>query len=191
MRGKKCLSCKKVFISNSSNGLVCGNVIDKTSCAYKRKLASYRLWYVKNKIDRALYNTMWHKKNSMKVSTRNFTYKRAHREKYNFYVREFARKNPEKMKILWKRREAREKGATGSHTAKEWFTLKIKFAWTCPGCFRREPDIKLTEDHIIPLIIGGSDNIENIQPLCQSCNSSKSKRYVVYHPTLLLAKVSA
>jgi len=78
------------------------------------------------------------------------------------------------------KRRARIIGSGGNHTVGEWETLKAQYNWTCPRCLNKEPDIKLTEDHIIPLSKGGSDNIENIQPLCLKCNMSKFTKIIKY-----------
>lgn len=61
----------------------------------------------------------------------------------------------------------------GTHTFGEWELLKSQYGFRCPSCGENEPKIKLTEDHIIPLSKGGSDRIENVQPLCLSCNCRK------------------
>ena len=43
----------------------------------------------------------------------------------------------------------------------------------CQSCGTQKA---LTIDHIIPLNLGGSNDLSNLQTLCQSCNSSKRDR---------------
>jgi len=83
--------------------------------------------------------------------------------------------------FLEKRRNIKKKGNGGFHTFGDWEKLKAQYNWTCPACKKQEPEIKLSEDHIIPLSKGGSNNIENIQPLCISCNSRKNIKIIKYH----------
>ena len=68
----------------------------------------------------------------------------------------------------------------GSHTFGEWELLLKQYNHTCPCCKKQEPKIKLTRDHIIPLSKGGSDLIENIQPLCITCNIRKYTNIIKY-----------
>jgi len=92
----------------------------------------------------------------------------------------WSKRNKDKILMKVRKRRALKKGAEGSHTLGDWQTLKAQYNWVCPSCKKSEPEIKLTEDHIIPLSKGGSDNIENIQPLCLSCNSRKHVRIKKY-----------
>ena len=43
-----------------------------------------------------------------------------------------------------------------------------------PVCHRKEPKVKFDQDHKIPRVRGGSDDIDNWQPLCVECNNFKS-----------------
>lgn len=95
--------------------------------------------------------------------------------------RKYVKNNPNRIAHLKARRYALEKGAIGSHTLEEWDMLKNSYGNVCAFCGSNE---KLTKDHIIPLSKGGSDFIENIQPLCRSCNSRKHN-HIYENPELL------
>ncbi len=72
---------------------------------------------------------------------------------------------------------ARKIGAIGTHTLKEWEEVKETYLNRCASCKKEKP---LTEDHIVPLSKGGSNLIENIQPLCLNCNSRKGTRLISF-----------
>lgn len=86
--------------------------------------------------------------------------------------------------FLTLRRHASKLKNGGSHTFEDWCKVKALYNFTCPRCHRPEPIITLSQDHIQPLSQGGTDNIDNIQPLCRSCNSIKNASYLYYPPPI-------
>jgi 5-methylcytosine-specific restriction endonuclease McrA len=73
------------------------------------------------------------------------------------------------------RRRALENNVDGSFTKEE---LILKFKECGDACVHCGTEEKLSVDHIVPLKLGGTNYIENIQPLCTPCNSRKGARHV-------------
>lgn len=133
----------------------------------------------KLKMSRSMKGKMVGKKNPAWKGgvSKNKKYRRMMRKKW-------ASENKDFKRFLNLKRLSIKKNAEGSHTFGEWELLKKQYGYTCPCCKKKEPfkgRIKyLTEDHIIPLFKGGSDYIENIQPLCKTCNSAKHTKIIKY-----------
>ncbi len=103
-----------------------------------------------------------------------------HAEERRRYSLEYYKRFPEKSVAATNRHRALKLAAEGSHTEEEWNELKAFYNFKCLRCGMQEPEIKLTRDHVIPLTTGGSDSIDNIQPLCARCNSKKNHKHIDY-----------
>lgn len=114
------------------------------------------------------------------------------RDKKIAYSAEWAAKNPSRVratKSRWKKnhpeqsrkdaakRRATKLGVGGVVTVQEWLSLCAHYDNRCLACGDRKP---LAQDHVIPLSRGGPNTIDNIQPLCKSCNSKKGTRTIDY-----------
>lgn len=75
--------------------------------------------------------------------------------------------------------------AAGSHSEAEWQRLLDTFGQRCAYC--GVTGIRLTRDHIIPLIRGGTHDIGNIVPACAPCNQRKGRMTAVEY----LARLSS
>ena len=82
-----------------------------------------------------------------------------------------------KGRLNRQRYRARLSAAHGSFSQDEWQQLCEQYEYRCACCGEKKP---LTVDHVIPLSRGGSNAIENIQPLCRTCNSSKKDKHIDY-----------
>ena len=63
--------------------------------------------------------------------------------------------------------------AIGTHAKEQWIRLCAKYDFKCCRCNSEVIGGIPTKDHIIPITSGGSDLIDNLQPLCRECNTSK------------------
>lgn len=59
---------------------------------------------------------------------------------------------------------------SSNFTWQEWYYVLASYDFQCAFCLNEWP---LQPDHIIGLAQGGSNIIDNIQPLCPSCNATK------------------
>lgn len=108
------------------------------------------------------------------------------REYKRTYLRKRYRENTEhkrkqigySMRALHARR-ARKQNQGGSYTAQEWRDLCARYDHRCLCCGEQK---RLTIDHVLPISLGGSNSIDNIQPLCLACNLRKHAKHVDYRP---------
>lgn len=128
-----------------------------------------REWLKKNKGKSAVYKSRWKAKHPDKARAKRKRYYERHKDKW---------------KIREARRRAHKIGRSSSLSYEEWGGLLRKYDYRCLCCGKKEPEITLTLDHIIPIFMGGTSDIDNIQPLCSPCNKKKGKKIIDYRKVI-------
>lgn len=132
---------------------------------------------------RDAYNHRYYHQNRERCDQYNREYRRRHwnewlRAMATDQARRWRHANPDKVAAKDARRNAREKTSVGSFTREEFVALCERFGNRCVCCGVQ--DAMLVPDHIVPLAKGGCSYIENIQPLCRSCNCKKHVKVIDY-----------
>jgi len=200
-----CKICKKEFIKKHFNQKYCSPECkykakrisqDKYKKTEKGK-QSYLRWsksLFKKRIDIKYRKTEKAKKVAV-IRTKRFLEKHPeYKEKNKIYYQRWAEKignkkcqeivnragrkygKTEKGKIARKNGKAKRRSYleyAGKFTLQEWEDKLKEFNYKCAFCGQKG---KLESDHIIPISKGGENTINNIQPLCRSCNAKKNSK---------------
>lgn len=100
-------------------------------------------------------------------------YSEINKEKLKLYWQKYRKDNKEHRKILAHKRNAKIKQLPNNFTKNDWEFCKSYFDYKCAYCGK---DRNLTQDHFIPLNLGGGYIKENIIAVCINCNSSKKRQ---------------
>jgi 5-methylcytosine-specific restriction endonuclease McrA len=111
-----------------------------------------------------------------KIATYRYQTDEEYRKEYRRKQREWAAKNKYKRYQYDRVRYIKKMGTPVEDqlTEEQWEKIKADCNYTCSYC--GASDVKLTQDHFIPISKGGLHTANNIVPSCVSCNSSKQAR---------------
>jgi 5-methylcytosine-specific restriction endonuclease McrA len=133
----------------------------------------------KEKERRSKYGKEYYKNNREKVLKREALRYRKNPDLVKQRVKQWCAINKDKVREQSRIKRVRKASSFGSHTIKEFYQVCEEFNWECCYCGERLVKRSATEDHVIPLVKGGTDLINNIVPACRSCNSSKQDQDLI------------
>lgn len=70
------------------------------------------------------------------------------------------------------KRKRNKRNPTGRIRVSEWMLVLAQHNYSCASC-QRQGRQHLTMDHVRSLVNGGTNTVDNIQPLCVQCHESK------------------
>ena len=110
----------------------------------------------------------------------NKRYYRQNSDAMRQYQKDYRIRERDKTRHMWRVTKLRRRKVEVNITLEQWKKIVDFYCPNnqCPACGRILDDGtdtgRLSMDHVIPMNMGGTTDPGNIQPLCQSCNASKS-----------------
>lgn len=178
--GKSCISCVK----QSKNEIL----LEVRKCKNREYTKKWRANKERPLFSKRELTKIWRKENSEELERQRkarriesaLKWRSKNLDKQKESSRNWCKRNVDKCRTRAQNRRARKKNAIGRFCTKHIHDLYVKQKILCAACpadlFEYPPHI----DHIMPLVLGGSNWPSNIQLLCPACNLSKNAK----HPKL-------
>lgn len=163
------------------------------NCKKEYMVGYHQQWYAKNKERRLKQKIDYYYKNKDEASQRSKRYRKKNREKIAKHCREYRNKNKDKIRKKSKEyrqnnkdkikrslrlRRLKRRVLFEDFTIEEWRQKVEQTKGICPRCNRLySKGYGITMDHNPPISKaqpGFHYKIDNVQPMCCSCNCSKS-----------------
>lgn len=125
--------------------------------------------------ERRLYARRYREANSAKVREDNRRYYADHVDELRQYALEWAKEHPEQRRLSKHRRRASEHGSSGTHTADDIRSQRKRQKGRCFWCHAKLDAYHV--DHVMPLVLRGSNGPENLVIACPACNMSKGAKH--------------
>jgi len=137
-----------------------------------------KIWRQNN--SRTEYYKKYSATNKESIALRHKAYRGTNKDKIAVSNKQWIIKNRDNVNNRNQKRRASVSNTDNSYTVEQWTQCKEQFNNSCAYCGR---ELKLTREHFTPLLNGGEYTINNIIPVCSSCNSSKgAKDFFTWFP---------
>lgn len=186
-RGNACIECQTIkcgewILGNPDRVKAAKDrYASKPESKAKTKLR-HHIWHTQNRDVARQRTRNYRAKNPDKVksfpsakSPRRVAYRAEHREKQSAYHKQWKLDNPDRVKALNWKREAKKRGNGGVHTAEDLRVIFKAQKGKCAYCRIKLGKLRHT-DHIVALANGGTNDRRNIQILCAPCNLRKNRK---------------
>lgn len=125
--------------------------------------------------DAKKYLNEYNRRNKEKRTRQSVEWGRKNKDKRKIIKDRWRAKNKERTNFLSRLYHYRKKHAVGNVTFEQIKYLYSRFS-SCAYCGKNKPN---TIDHVIPLSKGGTNNIDNLIPVCVNCNSKKGNKSLI------------
>jgi len=107
---------------------------------------------------------------------KNREWRDKHLDQHRAQCRQWAKNNPVAMRAIIAKRRAKVLEVGGSYSKHDVARLMESQSRSCAGCYVDLDSAGYNVDHIYPISKGGSNNPENLQLLCPTCNRRKANK---------------